>query len=111
MSAFAEQANAAETLEFHDLPLGQRCPIPCPEHCPHPEGTVDDRSSDPLGAPMTIREVARVLGCSTWTIRQRYLPHGLPHLRLSRTGKLMFFHNQIVRWVLRKQREKGGDFR
>ena len=64
-----------------------------------------------LGAPMTIREVAQLLGCSEWTIRQRYLPKGLPHFRLSPTGKLLFFHHQIVRWVLEKQRQKGGNVR
>ena len=26
-------------------------------------------------------------------------------------GKLMFFHNQIVRWVLEMQRQRGGIFR
>ena len=97
-------ANAAETLEFNEIGLGQRNP----QHCPHPEGEPEDRAANSLGDPMTIRDVARVFGCSEWTVRQRFLPAGLPHFRLSRSGKLLFFHNQIVRWVLAKQRQKGG---
>jgi hypothetical protein len=111
MSAFEGSAKPAETLGFSHIPLGQRYPAPCPQHYPHPEGTPEDELGDPLGEPMTIREVARVLGCSEWTIRQRYLPLGLPHFRLSPTGKLLFFHNQILRWVLEKQRQKGGYIR
>ena len=61
-----------------------------------------------LGEPLTIREVAEMFGCSAWTFRQQYLPRGLPHFRLSPAGKLVFFHSQIVRWVLEKQRQKGG---
>jgi hypothetical protein len=60
---------------------------------------------------MSIREVARMFGCSEWTIRQQYLPKGLPYFRLSPAGKLLFFHNQIVRWVLEIQRQKGGMIR
>ncbi len=100
-------ANGAETLDFSDAGLGQRNP----QHCPHPDGEPEDQRSDSLGDPMTIRDVARVLGCSEWTVRQRLLPAGLPHFRLSPTGKLLFFHNQIVRWVLEKQRQKGGYLR
>jgi len=99
--------NSAETLEIPTPDLGQSCP----QHCPHPEGAIGSRPNDPLGMPMTIREVARMLGCSEWTVRQRYLPKGLPYLRLSRQGKLLFFHNQIVRWILEIQRQKGGMIR
>ena len=65
-------------------------------------------SADALGDPLSIEEAARLIGCSVWTVRQRYVPAGLPHFRLSRTGKLVFYRNQIVRWVLEKQRQKGG---
>lgn len=61
-----------------------------------------------LGEPMNIAEVARVLGCSEWTVRQRYMPQGLPHLRASRTGKLVFFHNQVIDWILQQQHMKKG---
>jgi len=63
--------------------------------------------AEPLGTPLTIREVAAIIGCSPWTVRQRYLSEGLPHHRLSRTGKLIFYRNQVIRWVLARQ-QKGG---
>ena len=60
-----------------------------------------------LGEPLSIREVACLIGCSVWTIRQRYLPVGLPHLRLRPNGKLIFYKNQIIQWLLTEQ-QKGG---
>ncbi len=111
MSAFAENAKAAENLSFLHVPLGQRYPHQNPQPCPHSESRTQNKFDDPLGKPMSIREVAKVFGCSEWTVRQRYLPLGLPHFRLSPAGKLLFFHNQIVRWVLEKQRQKGGMIR
>ena len=62
---------------------------------------------DPLGAPISIREVANVLGVSPWTVRQRYLPQGLPHLRSGPQGKLVFYRQQVIRWILERQK-KGG---
>jgi hypothetical protein len=59
-----------------------------------------------LGEPLTIAEVAALFGCSPWTIRQRYLPQGLPHLRATAEGKLVFFRAQIIRWILERQGEK-----
>jgi len=56
-----------------------------------------------LGDPMTIAEVAALLGCSAWTVRQRYLPQGLPCLRATTAGKLVFFRAQIIRWILERQ--------
>jgi hypothetical protein len=111
MSAFAENAKAAENLSFLHVPLGQRYAHQDPQPCPHSESRKQNEFDDPLGEPMSIREVATILGCSEWTIRQRYLPLCLPHFRLSPAGKLLFFHNQIVRWVLEKQRQKGGMIR
>lgn len=46
---------------------------------------------DALGDPMTIAEVAELLGCSPWKIRQHYLSQGLPYLRANAGGKLIFF--------------------
>ena len=60
-----------------------------------------------LCAPLTIRGAAAIIGCSTWTIRQKYLPMGLPHFRVRGTGKFTFYKNQITRWLLAQQ-EKGG---
>jgi hypothetical protein len=48
-----------------------------------------------------------LLGCSVWTVRQKYLPQGLPHLRASAAGKFVFFRKQIVNWILKRQ-GKGG---
>ncbi len=60
-----------------------------------------------LGTPLSIREVARLIGCSAWTVRQRYVPQGLPHLRSGPSGKLIFYRDQVVRWIVNKQ-QKGG---
>jgi hypothetical protein len=61
---------------------------------------------DALGTPLSIREVARLIGCSAWTVRQRHLPLGLPCFRSGPAGKLIFYRNQVVAWILRQQ--KGG---
>ena len=85
-----------EMLDFsRELP-GQRYP----RHYPWPE--------EALGDPLTIREVAKLLGCSPWTVRHRYLPKGLPHLRSGPMGKLIFYRAQVVRWILERQ-QKGGN--
>ena len=62
-----------------------------------------------LGRPLSIGEVAGVLGCSEWTVRQRYMRQGLPYLRTSATGKLVFFREQVIDWIVERQkRQKGG---
>jgi hypothetical protein len=63
--------------------------------------------TEALGVPLSINEVARLIGCSAWTVRQRYLPVGLPHMRLRPKGKLLFYKNQIINWLLTEQ-QKGG---
>lgn len=80
------------TLLALSLPrLGHYSPHYCPTQCPH------QGEADPLGAPLSIREAAAIIGCSTWTIRQKYLPLGLPHFRVGSTGKLIFYRTQITR--------------
>lgn len=64
-------------------------------------------STDLLGKPLTITEVAELIGCSVWTVRQRLLPSGLPHFRIGKTGRLMFYKAQVVRWLLNKQIQEG----
>ncbi len=64
-------------------------------------------STAPLGEPISIREAARVIGCSAWSVRQRYIPLGLPHLRSGPSGKLIFYRDQVVAWILTNQ-QKGG---
>lgn len=91
-------------------PLASGLPDPgqsYPERCPHPEDAARAILAEPLGAPLGVREAARLIGCSAWTVRQRYLPAGLPHHRLTQNGKLIFYRNQIIRWLLRQQ-QKGG---
>ena len=64
-------------------------------------------SQDPLGEALDIREVAHLLGCSSWTVRHRYLRKGLPYFRMAPLGKLIFYRNQVIRWLLEKQQQKG----
>ncbi|HEV2523410.1 MAG TPA: hypothetical protein VGT24_13605 [Candidatus Acidoferrales bacterium] len=90
-----ETRKTKNSLEMPAVALGQNCP----SHCLHPD--------DQLGEPLDIREVAKLIGSSVWTVRQRYLPSGLPHLRLSPRGKLVFYRHQVIRWVLERQ-QKGG---
>jgi hypothetical protein len=106
----AETAKATETLEFSVSDLGQRNP----QHCPPPAEVIQAaNSSGSLGDPMDIGQVAALLGCSAWTVRQRYLRQGLPHLRTCASGKLIFFREQVIGWILRRQqqRQKGGQLR
>jgi hypothetical protein len=62
---------------------------------------------DVLGEPLAITEVARLLGVSVWTVRQRYLPSGLPYFRIGKTGKITFYRNQVVQWILENQISGG----
>jgi Helix-turn-helix domain len=61
-----------------------------------------------LGKPLAIEEVAELLGCSAWTVRQRYLRQGLPYLQARSRGKLVFFREQVIAWIEKRQRQKGG---
>ena len=60
-------------------------------------------ADDTLGEALTIREVSQLLGCSTWTVRNRHLRRGLPHFRVGGAGKLVFYRSQITRWILEQQ--------
>lgn len=77
-----------------------------PVALPAPQPGVKAAAEDPLGEPLTIREVARLLGCSVWTVRHRCFPQGLPYFRVAHTGKLMFYRNQVTQWVLARQQER-----
>ena len=59
----------------------------------------------PLGPPMDIRQAAAVIGCSPWTVRQKLIPMGLPRFRSGASGKLIFYLDQVVRWIENKQKE------
>jgi hypothetical protein len=102
-SSFGLAAKCKDLLPFVSQRLGQNCP----QQCPYPEDDRPDTFCEPLGEPLSIRQVACLIGCSTWTVRQRYVPAGLPHLRLGPNGKLIFYKTQIIHWLLRQQ-QKGG---
>jgi hypothetical protein len=59
-----------------------------------------------LGPPLAIDQVAALIGCSPWTVRQTLLPRGLPHFRFKASGKLIFYRDQVIRWIENKQ--EGG---
>jgi hypothetical protein len=99
LSGFAERGNALQIRDFSPASYGQNCP----QHYPQ----TAECNTELLGAPLSIREVARLIGCSVWTVRQSYLPQGLPHLRSGPRSKLIFFRDQVVRWILEHQ-QKGG---
>ena len=94
--------DSAETLAWVGLlSISPRAVLPAAL----PEGARCAMSTTPdvLGEPLAITEVARLLGCSVWTVRQRYLPSGLPYFRIGKTGKITFYRNQVVRWILENQ--------
>ena len=92
MSGFEDGQKPFETFNIPHESGGQSYPPHYPQ---------------PLGAPLTIREVAQLLGCSSWTVRHGYLPQGLPYFRSGPGGKLVFFRNQVIQWILQQQK-KGG---
>jgi hypothetical protein len=61
-----------------------------------------------LGEVMTIGQVAEMFGCSEWTVRHKLVPAGLPVFRFSPSGKLTFFYDQVVAWVLERQKQQKG---
>ena len=107
MSGLAVDANPLAIQVIPPTGLGQSYPRQYPQ--PHgADGRVNEaREFSPLGVPLSIREVARMIGCSAWTIRQRHIPAGLPHFRAGSNGKLVFFRDQVIAWILQQQR-KGG---
>jgi hypothetical protein len=102
-SGFQGGAKGMDLLELGPERLGQ----PCPQQNPPLDGTKSSEKLELLGEPLSIREVACLIGCSVWTLRQRYLPAGLPHLRMRPNGKLIFYKTQIIQWLLTEQ-QKGG---
>jgi len=93
---------------------------PFPPHFPPRRGTFlaepgafpspADRAQRPsrrsLGEPLSIDQVSALLGCSPWTVRQTLLPRGIPHFRFSASGRLIFFEDQIIRWI--ESQQQGG---
>ncbi len=59
-----------------------------------------------LGEPLGIRDVAALIGCSPWTVRQTLVPRGLPFFRTGASGRLIFYMDQVVRWI--ESQQQGG---
>ncbi len=68
----------------------------------------EKHTADALGEVLTIHQVARLLGCSAWTVRQRYLGRGLPYFRIGSIGKLVFYRAQVTQWILEQQQIHRG---
>ncbi|MCU1284086.1 MAG: hypothetical protein JWO13_436 [Acidobacteriales bacterium] len=65
-----------------------------------------------LGEPLNVKQAAKLIGCSGWTLRNRLLrlPNGPPFFRSAEGGKLIFYHDQVIRWILQRQyQQKGGN--
>jgi len=56
-----------------------------------------------LGEPLGIHHAAQLIGCSPWTVRQTLIPRGLPHFRFKASGRLIFYRDQIIRWIESQQ--------
>jgi phage terminase Nu1 subunit (DNA packaging protein) len=63
-----------------------------------------------LGEAMSVKQVAKLIGCSAWTVRQKHIRQGLPCFRSGPSGRLTFYRNQVVAWILERQKEQqnGG---
>jgi phage terminase Nu1 subunit (DNA packaging protein) len=63
-----------------------------------------------LGEVMNVKQVAALIGCSAWTVRQKHIRRGLPCFRSGPSGRLTFFSNQVTAWILERQKEQqeGG---
>ena len=94
---------------------GKSAPAPCPPR-PGPFLREPGPPCGPLGAglapcgaalgePLSIGEVAALIGCSPWTVRQTLIPRGLPHFRFRANGRLIFYRDQVIRWI---ENQQGG---
>lgn len=70
------------------------------------QGPSQGLSSPALGPPMDIRAVAGLIGCSPWSVRQTLIPRGLPHFRFKASGRLIFYRDQVIRWI--EEQQQGG---
>ena len=81
-------------------------PFAVPRKVPVREGSAARVGRGSLGEPLSITDVAKLLGCSAWTVRQRHIRQGLPYFRSSPNGRLVFFREQVVEWVLAQQQRE-----
>lgn len=97
ISGLAGERKPAPNGQLSHMRVGQSCPGQNPHF--------DSPLEFALGAPLSIRAVAALLGCSPWTVRQQHIRRGLPHFRSGPNGKLVFFRGQVVEWILNQQRK------
>lgn len=63
-----------------------------------------------LGEALDVKQVAELIGCSAWTVRQKHVKAGLPCFRTGPSGRMTFYRNQVTAWILERQKEqKGGN--
>ena len=115
-SGFGDKPKPAQLRGFSPDSLGQRCPRHCPgqpgpnvgEQGPFlgPPGAGVGPLHMKLGPPLDIRGVAGLIGCSPWTVRQTLIPRGLPHFRFKASGRLIFYRDQVIRWI--ENQQQGG---
>ena len=53
-----------------------------------------------LGEAMDVKQVAELIGCSAWTVRQKHVREGLPCFRSGPSGRMIFYRNQVTAWIL-----------
>ena len=94
-SGSAIPRNAAPALDILAPTLGHSYPQHYPPRYP--------QQTAALGAPLSIRDVAKMIGCSAWTVRQTLMPRGLPYFRCG-GGKVLFYKNQIIGWIETQQK-------
>jgi hypothetical protein len=71
-----------------------------------PRPTGPGQTCAELGPPLSIHEVAELIGCSPWSVRQTLIPRGLPHFRFTANGRLIFYRDQTIRWI---EKQQGGN--
>jgi hypothetical protein len=107
-SGIGKAPNAAQLLELMRPPLGQHCPTEKPSRPELSDGQpAASGAALRLGTPLDIRQVAALVGCRPWSIRNTWIPKGLPHFRSGASSKLIFFEAQVVRWIERQQQQGG----
>ena len=101
-TGFATDANPFEFKAISHDGLGQSYP----SHWPCISRALKSATRSVIRFRSAKSHGCRIPGALAWTVRQRHLPQGLPCFRAGRAGKLIFYRNQVVAWILKQQ--KGG---
>jgi hypothetical protein len=101
--------NPKRLQPFRPLSLGQCWPGHWPAR-PGPNagqpGAFPGSLGGTLGPPLSINQAATLIGCSPWTVRQTLIPRGLPFFRSGASGKLIFYRDQVIRWIENQQQKE-----